>query len=257
MYDNYHTHTPRCNHASGEEEEYVLSAIESGMRKLGFSDHCPYIFKTAGYYSTYRMRPELFEGYCKEVLRLKEEYKDRINIHLGLEAEYYPELFDSFLDFIKEQPIEYLILGQHFLGNEVMEHYNGEATDDVRLLERYVKQTIEALDTGRFTYLCHPDLFYFTGSDRDYEKWMRKLCQAARERDIPLEINQLGIMTNRNYPNSLFWKIAGEEGCKGIIGSDAHSPKDVYRADIEAVSRKIAGDNGIELIEGLALIKPF
>ena len=257
MYNNYHTHTPRCNHASGTGEEYVLAAIESGMKELGFSDHCPYIFKTPGYYSTHRMRPELFDDYCEEVLRLKETYKDSINIHLGLEVEYYPELFDTLMDFIGGQPIEYLIVGQHFLGNEVMEHYNGEATDDVKLLERYVKQTIEAFDTGKFTYLCHPDLFYFTGSDQDYDKWMRILCQAACKRNIPLEINHLGIITNRNYPRQLFWKIAGEEGCKGIIGSDAHSPGDVYREDVERISRKIAEDNGIELIDNLKLIKPL
>ena len=28
MKNNYHTHTPRCNHAVGSEEEYVEKAIE-------------------------------------------------------------------------------------------------------------------------------------------------------------------------------------------------------------------------------------
>ena len=35
----YHTHTYRCGHADGEDEEYVLEAIAAGVRKLGFSDH--------------------------------------------------------------------------------------------------------------------------------------------------------------------------------------------------------------------------
>ena len=35
---NYHTHTKRCNHAVGEDEEYVLSAIENGYKVLGFAD---------------------------------------------------------------------------------------------------------------------------------------------------------------------------------------------------------------------------
>ena len=36
---NFHTHTTRCLHASGSDEEYVLKAIELGYKTLGFSDH--------------------------------------------------------------------------------------------------------------------------------------------------------------------------------------------------------------------------
>ena len=39
---NYHTHTYRCKHAKGTDEEYVLKAIEAGYTVLGFSDHAPY-----------------------------------------------------------------------------------------------------------------------------------------------------------------------------------------------------------------------
>ena len=39
---NLHTHTYRCGHAEGTEEEYVLAAIENGYVKLGFSDHTPF-----------------------------------------------------------------------------------------------------------------------------------------------------------------------------------------------------------------------
>ena len=31
MIANYHTHTPRCNHAVGTEEEYVQAAIQRGL----------------------------------------------------------------------------------------------------------------------------------------------------------------------------------------------------------------------------------
>ena len=39
MKTNYHTHTTRCMHAVGSDEEYVLSAIKGGFQILGFSDH--------------------------------------------------------------------------------------------------------------------------------------------------------------------------------------------------------------------------
>ena len=34
---NYHTHTYRCNHAVGEDEEYVLKAIENNPEALEFA----------------------------------------------------------------------------------------------------------------------------------------------------------------------------------------------------------------------------
>ena len=34
-----HTHTKRCGHAFGADEEYVQAAIDAGIKVLGFSDH--------------------------------------------------------------------------------------------------------------------------------------------------------------------------------------------------------------------------
>ena len=44
MIANYHTHTWRCRHADGTEREYVETAIEAGLKILGFSDHTPQVY---------------------------------------------------------------------------------------------------------------------------------------------------------------------------------------------------------------------
>ena len=41
MKTNFHTHTFRCGHAIGNEEEMVKSAIKNDILELGFSDHIP------------------------------------------------------------------------------------------------------------------------------------------------------------------------------------------------------------------------
>ena len=35
----YHTHTTRCGHAYGSEEEYIQVAINNGLKVIGFTDH--------------------------------------------------------------------------------------------------------------------------------------------------------------------------------------------------------------------------
>ena len=117
MIANYHTHTPRCRHASGAEEEYVRTAIAADMKILGFSDHTPYWFP-GEYYSHMRMYPDQLQDYCDTVRDLQKRYADQLQIHLGLEVEYYPALFADLMSRIRDYGIEYMILGQHWVGNE-------------------------------------------------------------------------------------------------------------------------------------------
>ena len=79
MIANYHTHTARCHHAGGTEEEYVQCAIQSGLKILGFSDHTPYWF-AGEYYSHMRMYRHQLEEYVQVVRALQEKYKDRKSV---------------------------------------------------------------------------------------------------------------------------------------------------------------------------------
>lgn len=225
---NFHTHTKRCRHATGEDEEYVLSAIENGFDEIGFSDHAPMLFpQGCGYYSSFRMFPQDAKDYAESIKKLKIKYKGKIEIHLGFELEYYPELFEKELEYLKSFDIDYLILGQHYINNEYdyQGHYNANETKNENVLKKYVTQCLEGLETGVFTYLAHPDILNFTGDQTVYRREMLRLCKGAKELGCPLEFNFLGFEDKRNYPRDDFWKIAAETGNDVIMGLDAHSPK--------------------------------
>lgn len=232
MIANYHTHTWRCNHAEGREEEYVRNGIKRGLEILGFSDHSPYMFPDH-YVSTFRMGIAQLDGYIETVLGLREQFQGEIQIPLGLEIEYYPELLPELLQMLRDRPIDYLLLGQHYLGNEINDHYNGYATADDALLKQYCHQSMDAMNTGLFTYFAHPDLFNYVGDSKPYQKYMRQICKEAVSCHMPLEFNLLGLELGRNYPNPLFWSIAAEEGCSVILGCDAHKPEALLNVGIE------------------------
>lgn len=254
MIANYHTHTYRCGHAEGHEREYVRRAVEAGLEILGISDHTPYdFFDDEPRDRPMRMKPEELSEYTASVRALAEEFHGKIEILTGVEAEYYPKYFPRLLDMLRENGVRYMILGQHFLGNEIGDVYSGRAFDDVQTLERYVAQTTEALHTGLFTYLAHPDLIHFTGEDAVYEQNMRKLCRAARETETPLEINLLGIREGRHYPDERFWRLAAEEGNTVIFGCDAHRPSDVYDPRSEEKALALVRRLGLTRIETIEL----
>ena len=223
MKANYHTHTYRCHHAYGCEWEYVENAIEGGMKILGFADHAPMPFPN-GYRSRVRMTPDKLCGYIETVQKLQTLYGDRIELHCGLEAEYYPELFPAFLEMLKETPgVEYLILGQHFLENEYEKRiYSTKETTDEKLLAQYTDQVIAGMETGKFLYICHPDVLNFQGDKKIYRRHAQRLCRAANALGIPLELNLQGFRAGFRYPRTDFWAVAGEENCTAVIGTDAH-----------------------------------
>ncbi len=254
MIANYHTHTPRCGHAEGGEREYIQRAIEAGIRLLGFSDHTPYdFFDGAVGYKRIRMKPEELPDYAATVRALAEEYRDQIEILLGVEAEYYPKYFPRLLELLRGSGVDYMILGQHFLGNEIGEPYNGRTCLSRRNLERYVAQCTEALETGLFSYFAHPDLLHFVGSRGEYEREMRKLCRAASKTDTPLEINLLGIREGRSYPDERFWRLAAEEGNTVVLGVDAHSPQDLTDKESERAALALAEHLGLKPVDTVPL----
>lgn len=256
MKQNYHTHTYRCYHASGTEREYIETAIQNGLTTLGFSDHAPYIFSN-GYVSNFRMLPEATRDYFNTLQQLKEEYKDKIQIKIGFEAEYYPDIFDKFLEFIRPFGCDYLLLGQHYAKNEPNGIYVGIPTDSEAVLAEYVQTVVEGMNTGCFTYVAHPDLIYFTGKDSIYRKHMLSLCQEAKKLHMPLEINLQGLSLHRNYPCEKFFALAKEVGNTIVLGCDAHKPEDVGNPVNTAAGEAFAAKLGLCIYQNPTVKSPF
>ncbi|MBQ7715120.1 MAG: histidinol-phosphatase [Clostridia bacterium] len=247
MICNYHTHTFRCHHASGSEKEYIERAVAGGIKKMGFSDHIPFVFPD-GFRSDYRVEPEDVADYFAAISALREEYRGAIDIYIGFEMEYYPLYFDEMYANALKWGAEYLILGQHFTKNEHPNgYYAGVPTDSEEELERFVDDTVAGISKGIFSYVAHPDLINFRGDQGAYVREMRRLCRAAKEAEIPLEINLLGIRRGRNYPAPLFWQIAGEVGCVAVLGFDSHTANDAYDADSIPVAEELARECGVRI----------
>ncbi len=254
MIANYHTHTPLCRHAKGAVMEYAQAAYDAGLKILGFSDHTPYCFPE-GYYSHMRMYPGQLEGYVREVLDAREAFRGQMEISLGLEVEYYPNFWTETLEMVRDGGIEYFLLGQHWCGNEMDAPYNGNPTDREEDLARYCNQVMDAIQTGLFTYIAHPDLLNFIGDRKVYEAQMSRICREAKACQIPLEINLLGVNEGRNYPNPLFWELAATEGCCAVIGSDAHMPEHVVHPEPEKKALELVNRFGLTLIENPQLVR--
>lgn len=252
---NLHTHTTRCGHAKGKDEEYVIKAIENGYEMIGFSDHAPYIFPDK-YHSGMRMSVEETGEYVNNIRSLAEKYKDKIDIKVGFELEWYPNLIDKELEFLKSFNYDYLILGQHHTDNEndKWSKYVGAPTDSVVLLDKYISQLLLGAKSGEFTYVCHPDVVNFIGDEKVYISKMTRMVEELKKLSIPLEYNFYGYYTDRHYPNDTFWKIVKEVGNPVVVGLDAHFPY-VYGDERLEGMLKHMEELGLEPINEIELIR--
>ena len=249
MIYNYHTHTPLCGHATGAPREYVESAIENGIKTLGFSDHTPYVFPDNRPIQGMRMRCDQIQEYAQTVRALAKEYAKDIRILLGFEVEYYPDFHPEQMEFLRSVSPDYLILGQHFVGDESFrKHVMSFPADDYALLA-YVSQVLAAINTGDFLYVAHPDVAGMHYAEETLQREYRRLCVGAKKRGVPLELNLLGLRDNRPYPSRKFFEIAAEVGNDVVFGVDAHSPQAFFDRTAERKAREMVKELGLHLIE--------
>ena len=275
---NYHTHTALCGHADGKMENYVKKAIEAGMTTIGFSDHTPNMFGKDNPESAMTME-QFMDEYVPELEVLREKYKDKIDLKIGIESEYMGDVIEAHPKAVEfrqklEGKLDYMILGQHyaFARNE-----DGSLSQPLRQSDKasarypldYAMSVVEGMRTGKFAYVAHPDIFLqkrYEVPQSEREAYIensreaaRMICEASKEYDIPLEVN-LGalaatkagvkkVLPNNDieYPVPDFWKIASSYGCKVLIGVDAHSPRALKNRENEIQIRNYLTEKGIRL----------
>lgn len=224
---NYHTHTYRCGHATGKDDEYIQSAIDAGFEVLGMSEHIGF----DGWDDEKERIPFVeMDKYIEDMQALREKYKDQIDIKIGFEFEY----FDDKEDYLKEMlsKVDYMIVGQH-AKNFDMYYDHGCNDDDVDI---YASQICAALDCGLTKYVAHLD-YFMLGKDeftKRNEKAIEKICDAVLRNDAYLEINLKGATYGKKlyngiqqyiYPHYDVFRIVAQKGCKVMFGYDAHKPE--------------------------------
>lgn len=257
MKANYHTHMYLCNHAEGTVEDYVKKAIELDFKVLGMSDHAPFDFLQD---RSVRMSSEDYPTYLKELDEAIKKYGDKIQIFKGLEIEYFTGQNQHYENLLTE--LDYLTLGQHYIemDGRLRSIYSLTTVDEMKV---YVKTVIEAIETGYFKFISHPDIFLFNQKEITEEMMYlsQYLIEAAKRNNVALEINANGIRkgkirqiksTRYRYPRKEFWELAKSMNVKTIISSDAHKPKYLFdEAIVQAY--KFATDIGIEVEEELVM----
>src|SRR5690625_1099263 len=232
---DYHTHNSRCGHAKGTIQDYIEAAIERNLDIIGISDHSPHFYSDQDHLlPRTTMKKSEFAGYVEEVLRLKETYKDKIDVLLGVESDYFPEYMDFYKKEYKKYPFDYIIGSIHFLGDSSIfdKKVWGTLTDAEKITrqEKYYHLIQQSAQSGMFHILGHIDCMktaYRPFSELPKEV-VDETLRIIGENEVAIEVNTSGAHKGCGwYPTTDILERALHYGVDVTFGSDAHVPERV------------------------------
>lgn len=230
---DFHIHTEMCGHATGTVDEMVEAAISMGFRRVGISDHMPMLYgeNTEGY----AMSPEMLPVYVDKVLEAKERYADRIEVLLGIEADYYLPTQEQCVEILSPYDFDYIIGSVHCLDGWLFDSPDEVSKYDDLDLDAFFLEYFDAVEelvrTGLYDIVGHLDLAKKFGRfpSVDLTDRYRALLGAMKEYGVAYEINTAGLRwpADEMYPSPAFVRLAAAAGVPVTLGSDAHKPEQV------------------------------
>lgn len=182
---NYHTHTIFCD-GKNTPEEMVEKAIELGLSSIGFSGHSYTDFS-----DEWCMSPDGTKQYKNEINRLKEKYKNKIEILLGVEQEYFSkEPTDDY---------EYVIGAVHY----VLKNVKYLSVDDSRQTQIDIVNNFYGGDFYAFV----EDYYALVG-----DVYNKTKCDIIGHFDLITKFNAYGSLFDTNNPRYIAaWKSAADK----------------------------------------------
>ena len=224
---DYHIHTTFSD-GKAAPEDYIAPAIERGISEIGFSEHLA-LFKEN---QDWVLKPENVAAYLLTIENLKNT-TEKLIIRKGLEVDYIEGKEIEIGLFLDGLDLDYRIGSVHYLGERTVDEgpdfYTGKNFD--RLFESYFEMVGNAVESGLFDIIGHPDLIRIFGHvpSFDPEPYYNRLAKKMKKNNVAFEINTNG--RNRPmadfYPDRRFLHFFSEEKVPVCVNSDAHIPSRV------------------------------
>lgn len=229
---DYHMHTSFSLDSEAEPESMIQGAIQKGLKRICITDHEDHGYIYEGNEFTFSV-PDYFDTLEK----LKEKYRDQIDIRIGVEIGLQPDLGSYYHEYVNSYPFDFVIGSQHLVGGE--DPYEPEfferRSDKEAYREAFVEMLLDIKATSDFDVLGHLDYVVRYGINQEKEYSYREFSDEIDdvlkyliEHGKGIELNTAGLKYGLPFahPCPDVLKRYRELGGEIItIGSDAHKPE--------------------------------
>ena len=230
---DFHLHCRFSADSKGDPNEMVLKAIERGASIICFTDHVDFDFPE----QIITFDPAEYTVFMRE---LRERYRDRIDIRMGVEVGLQPSVAAENKAFVESAPFDFVIGSTHLVNGlrpntrrfaEYKERYPGKKEGTRAYLEATL-ENVRSFDDydvyGHIDYItCYSyrELFSYA-ENRDI---MDEILKLLLERGKGLELNtsEVPILGESNPCHDVLRRYRELGGEIVTLGSDAHSPEGV------------------------------
>ncbi len=277
---NYHSHSLFCDGRS-TPEEFVKFALSAGFKAYGFSSHSPLPFET-----NWNMSASDLPTYLEHTAYLKEKYKGRVELYIGLEIDYLDETYNPSIPYFRDMPLDYRIGSVHYvpiapgMTEESMVSIDGPFTDFEKavntyfggnvkgLVKRYFESSMKMVEAGGIDIVGHMDKIYMNGhycagfsmEESWYTHLVYDFLHLIAEKGLMVEINTKNMVRKQHtYPHKMFFPLIKELQIPVMVNSDCHYPNLINDGREETF--KLLKEYGIcstrELVNGKWTDVPF
>ncbi|KNF09493.1 histidinol-phosphatase HisK [Gottschalkia purinilytica] len=237
MYD-YHVHSMFSGDCKYTMEEMVLAAIDKNIKSLSFTDHIDYDYGSGNYSSEINFVFNT-EDYMKEFKKIKNNYKNQIEILSGVELGMQPHLVDKIHELLPLDIFDFILMSVHTVKRQDL--HEGEFFENksaIKSYEEYYEDLYTCLDKfDNFDIVGHLNLIdryskYLNESVKfeDYKEIISEVLKKIISKGKGIEINTSGIRYGMEsfLPNLDILKLYKSLGGEIItFGSDSHKPEDI------------------------------
>ena len=254
---SYHVHTDLCD-GTASAADMVRAAVNAGMTDIGFTAHAAWPFA-----SEWHLPAARYGIYLAEIARLKVEYKGKINILCGFEADYIPGATAPDYAIYRDFSPDILIGSVHYVASNskntraapwavdapAEEVSRGIAecfgNDGRRAAEAYWGTVRDMVSSCNFDIVGHLDvlrkrngiLHFFDENASWYRRELKETAKTVGRSGKIVELNTGGIARKAIdgiYPSDELLAMLFQQGVPVTINSDAHASEDILCAYIQA-----------------------
>lgn len=239
-----HIHSIHSSDAESTMSENCLSAINKGLKIIGFTDHIDIDYPGDVVFSKIDR-----DKYLSDIASVVTEFNGKLEILTGLEIGLQPHLKESTSKFIEEFNVDYIIGSTHCVsGEEISRDGLFKNRTMIESYDRYFEAMIENIKTIDFDILGHLDFVerYYPSDDRvikyaNHSDLVDEILTLVIRYGKSLEINTSGYRYKLNKPHPSFdilrrYKELGGEFIS--FGSDSHRAADIA-ADFDKVREMV------------------
>lgn len=243
---DYHLHSVHSGDGSVPMREVVEDAISKGLTHMAFTDHVDFCYP----YEKYGTE-EVFEintdAYLYDILRLREEFGDRIKIAYGVELGLQECAFRENSIYVKNNNFDFILGSIHLVNgcDPFYPEFTAGKTDAKAFGEYFDATLANVKKFENFDCLAHLDYVVRYGGAKDmnyrweeYRETITEILKILIERGKGIEVNTAGIRKNLKdvHPTAEILKLYKTLGGEIVtVGSDAHRKgqvaSDINRAE--------------------------